>query len=79
MPSRGFNARFAIPVLNDLDVMSTIAAPVVSEPVPAVVGTGRRIKIDSQVKEDVGHTGNQGSQFFLDREVLPNRCIHEVE
>jgi len=35
----GFNARLAIPVLKERDVMSRIAAPVVSEPVPAVVGT----------------------------------------
>lgn len=39
MPRTGFSARFAIPVLNDIDVMSRIAVPVVSEPVPAVVGT----------------------------------------
>lgn len=39
MPSIGFIARFAIPVLNDMDVMSRIAVPVVSDPVPAVVGT----------------------------------------
>lgn len=32
-------ARFAIPVLNERDVISRIAVPVVSEPVPAVVGT----------------------------------------
>lgn len=41
MPRTGLSARFAIPVLNDRDVMSKIAVPVVSEPVPAVVGTGR--------------------------------------
>ena len=34
-------ARLAIPVLKDLEVMSRMAVPVVSEPVPAVVGTGR--------------------------------------
>ena len=39
MPSVGFIARFAIPVLNDIEVISRIAVPVVSEPVPAVVGT----------------------------------------
>jgi hypothetical protein len=39
IPSIGFRARLAMPVLKFLDVMSTIAAPVVSEPVPAVVGT----------------------------------------
>ena len=43
MPSMGFIARFAIPVLNAMDVMSRIAVPVVSEPVPAVVGTVRRV------------------------------------
>jgi hypothetical protein len=41
MPRTGFMARFAMPVLNDLEVMSRIAVPVVSEPVPAVVGTGK--------------------------------------
>lgn len=39
MPNVGLRERDAIPVLNDLDVMSSIAVPVVSEPVPAVVGT----------------------------------------
>lgn len=39
IPRVGFNARLAMPVLKDLEVMSRIAVPVVSEPVPAVVGT----------------------------------------
>ena len=39
IPSVGFIARFAIPVLKDIDVMSRMAVPVVSDPVPAVVGT----------------------------------------
>ena len=39
MPSVGFSAREAMPVLKDFEVMSKIAVPVVSEPVPAVVGT----------------------------------------
>jgi hypothetical protein len=38
-PRLGFNARLAMPVLKDLEVISRIAVPVVSEPVPAVVGT----------------------------------------
>ena len=38
MPSIGFMARFAIPVLKFMEVMSRMAVPVVSEPVPAVVG-----------------------------------------
>ena len=39
IPRVGFNERLAMPVLKDLEVMSRIAVPVVSEPVPAVVGT----------------------------------------
>jgi hypothetical protein len=42
MPKTGFMARFAIPVLKEREVMSRIAVPVVSEPVPAVVGTAMR-------------------------------------
>lgn len=39
IPSVGRRALFAIPVLNLRCGISTIAVPVVSEPVPAVVGT----------------------------------------
>ena len=39
IPRVGFSARLAIPVLKFIEVMSRIAVPVVSEPVPAVVGT----------------------------------------
>lgn len=39
IPSVGFIARLAIPVLKLSEVMSRMAVPVVSEPVPAVVGT----------------------------------------
>lgn len=42
IPSVGFIMRLAIPVLKDMDGMSKIAVPVVSEPVPAVVGTNYR-------------------------------------
>jgi hypothetical protein len=38
-PNVGLRARLAMPVLNDIEVMSRIAVPVVSDPVPAVVGT----------------------------------------
>jgi hypothetical protein len=40
MPNVGFMERLAMPVLNDREVMSKIAVPVVSDPGPAVVGTG---------------------------------------
>ncbi len=42
MPNTGFIARLAMPVLNEREVISRIAVPVVSEPVPAVVGTAIR-------------------------------------
>jgi len=43
IPRTGFIARLAIPVLKLFEVISNIAVPVVSEPVPAVVGTIREI------------------------------------
>lgn len=42
MPSVGLRFRCAIPVLARLDTRSNIAVPVVSLPVPAVVGTAMR-------------------------------------
>ncbi len=42
MPSVGLRFRWAIPVFARLDTRSKIAVPVVSEPVPAVVGTAIR-------------------------------------
>lgn len=39
MPRVGLRARWAMPVLAFLETRSKIAVPVVSEPVPAVVGT----------------------------------------
>ena len=39
IPRVGFMARFAMPVLKDIEVISRMAVPVVSAPVPAVVGT----------------------------------------
>lgn len=43
IPRIGLMARFAIPVLKFREVMSRIAVPVVSDPVPAVVGTVRMV------------------------------------
>lgn len=45
MPSKGRRARLAMPVFADVAEWSKMAVPVVSDPVPAVVGTamsGRR-------------------------------------
>jgi len=38
----GFKARLAMPVLKEREVISKMAVPVVSEPVPAVVGIAIR-------------------------------------
>ena len=46
IPSVGLRARFAMPVLKDLLVISSMAVPVVSEPVPAVVGT--RVELEQE-------------------------------
>jgi hypothetical protein len=45
IPRTGFIARLAMPVLKFLEVMSKIAVPVVSEPVPAVVGTVEKVSV----------------------------------
>ena len=42
MPRTGFKARLAMPVLKEREVISRMAVPVVSEPVPAVVGIAIR-------------------------------------
>ena len=42
MPRVGLSARWAMPVLARLETRSKMAVPVVSEPVPAVVGTAIR-------------------------------------
>ena len=48
----GFIARPTIPVLKFLEVMSKIAAPVVSEPVPAVVGTTGNVSSRLEANEE---------------------------
>ena len=54
IPRVGFKARLAMPVLKFLEVISRMAVPVVSEPVPAVVGTEWR----DHVKHMKGHHCN---------------------
>ena len=49
IPRVGFIARFDIPVLKFLEAMSRIAVPVVSDPVPAVVGTIRAVSPEDSV------------------------------
>ena len=51
IPRTGFSARLAIPVLKFLEVMSKIAVPVVSEPVPAVVGTVKKVNQELGVSD----------------------------
>lgn len=48
MPRVGRRALDAIPVLNLSEGISTMAAPVVSEPVPAVVGTKKQRAEDKE-------------------------------
>jgi len=67
IPRIGFIARFAIPVLKFLEVISNIAVPVVSDPVPAVVGTIYKV---SPIYELIGKrvlTRNQWPKFLSDR------------
>jgi hypothetical protein len=45
IPSVGLSALEAIPVLKALEGISKMAVPVVSDPVPAVVGTERELSI----------------------------------
>lgn len=53
IPSVGFIARLAMPVLKDIEGISRMAVPVVSEPVPAVVGTaGLKIRHNEWEVED---------------------------
>ena len=52
IPRMGFIARPTIPVLKFLEVMSKIAAPVVSEPVPAVVGTTGNVSSRLEANEE---------------------------
>ena len=70
IPRTGFIARLAIPVLKFLEVMSNIAVPVVSDPVPAVVGTIGRISPGFEPNDQRGLTCNQWPKFLGDRQAL---------
>ena len=80
MPNTGLRAREAMPVLKDLEVMSTMAAPVVSEPVPAVVGTGEDVNFSvSRGGIAVRQlASNERPKFVLYWKSLSDRCIYEV-
>lgn len=77
IPRTGFIARLEIPVLKDREVMSRMAVPVVSEPVPAVVGiairgdkvlvTGRPFPMGALIKSmrsESLYTANLGKIWF---------------
>jgi len=66
IPRTGFISRLAIPVLKFLEVMSKIAVPVVSEPVPAVVGTVEKVRWGLEMNKR-GLTCDQRSKFLGDR------------
>ncbi len=80
MPSIGFIARLAIPVLKDIEVMSRIAVPVVSDPVPAVVGTVRPHKPSHSKSQNVlVRTCNERAQLFRNRKTFAHGRVDEVE
>ena len=79
IPRTGFIARFAIPVLNAIEVMSRMAVPVVSEPVPAVVGTAHGIVNACRNSVDSIRTSDEWPQLFLDRQTLSDWRIDEIE
>ena len=70
IPRTGFIARLEIPVLKFLEVMSKIAVPVVSEPVPAVVGTIEKVRPRLEVNDKSGRTCDQWPKFLSDRQAL---------
>ena len=70
IPRTGFIARLAIPVLKFLEVMSRIAVPVVSEPVPAVVGTIEVVNQRLEANGERGLTCDQRPKFLGDRQTL---------
>lgn len=84
MPSVGLMEREAMPVLKESEVMSRIAVPVVSEPVPAVVGTAddcdRQIRI--LVMINTGYqslrTGDEWPQSLCDGLAFANGSVNEI-
>jgi hypothetical protein len=58
-------------------VMSKIAVPVVSDPVPAVVGTGQSESAATKGR-GVFHTGNKRSECLRNRKTLSNWRVDEI-
>ena len=56
-----------MPVLKFLEVISRIAVPVVSDPVPAVVGTIHKVGQRPRLHDTGDFTGNQGPKILGDR------------
>jgi len=67
IPRTGFIARLEIPVLKFLEVISNIAVPVVSDPVPAVVGTIGKVSPRFELIGKRSLTCNQWPKFLSDR------------
>lgn len=82
MPRTGLRAREAMPVLKFLAVMSRMEVPVVSEPVPAVVGTamGRLCQLARNdcclASEQL--TGNEREKLLLDWQAFANGCVYKI-
>jgi hypothetical protein len=78
MPSTGFRLRFAMPVLNDLEEISRMAVPVVSDPVPAVVGTDHENEASLIIVIKVIHTGYEWPEWLGYRKAFANWGIDKI-
>ena len=79
IPRTGFIARLAIPVLKERDVMSRIAVPVVSDPVPAVVGTNlSRLILLIALSSGHRRTSNHFLQCLLNGQSFADWKVHKV-
>jgi hypothetical protein len=76
IPNVGFKARLAMPVLKDLLVISRIAVPVVSEPVPAVVGTENGSELRSHNPKAT--TCDKGSESLSDRKTFAHGSVDKI-
>lgn len=78
MPSIGFSARLAIPVLNEREVTSKIAVPVVSDPVPAVVGTGLVLAKSRVTATECVSTSDEWLNCLVNGLTFANWGVYEI-
>lgn len=77
----GLRARLAMPVLKFMDGISRIAVPVVSDPVPAVVGTERKLLRGEggRMARPKTLTSDERTQFFCNWQSFADWRVDEVE